>query len=135
MANEVIAGCGLHHISIKVKDFEKSVVFYEKGLGFKKVIAWGTGDKRGIMLDIGDGSCIEIFAGGSQTELPDGKWNHLAFRTTDCDGAFNAAVTAGAVADKAPYDIDIPSSPVYKVRIAFVKGFDGELIEFFQDRK
>ena len=62
--NQTIRGGGFHHVALKAKDFDASLKFYSQGLGFKMVLAWGEDDKRAVMLDTGDGSCLEIFAGG-----------------------------------------------------------------------
>ena len=64
MANEIIKGAGSHHIALMASDFEKSLAFY-KALGFKEVARWGDEIKTIAMLDIGDGSRIELFSNGS----------------------------------------------------------------------
>ena len=52
--------------------------------------------------------------------------------TTDSDAAFEAAVAGGATVDKVPYDFVIPCHQGdLPVRLAFVKGPNGETIEFF----
>ena len=38
MPNKKIKGCGFHHISMKVKDLEKSIKFY-KALGFTEKVS------------------------------------------------------------------------------------------------
>jgi catechol 2,3-dioxygenase-like lactoylglutathione lyase family enzyme len=64
MANKRIQGMGFHHIALKAKDFEASLKFYTEGLGMEFYTQWGEGDKRIAMLDLGDGSILELFAGG-----------------------------------------------------------------------
>ena len=125
---------GIHHVAIRVKDFDKSVNFYVNVLGLRKTHAWGEGDSRAIMLDCGGGSCIEVFAGRKSETLCEGMWEHVAFTVSDADAMYNAAIAAGCKCRMEPKSVDIPSDPVYKVRIAFVIGFDGEVIEFFQER-
>lgn len=130
--NQVIPGCGFHHLAVKVHDFERSVAFYKQGLGFREVISWGEGDGRAVMLDVGDGRIVEIFAGGPAT-CPEGSILHFALLTTDCDEALRKALAAGAVQTMAPTHVDIPSSPqTTPVRIAFCKAPGGETVEFFQ---
>lgn len=129
--NKTIHGGGFHHLAIRVQDFDKSVKFYTQGLGFQEKIRWGEGDKRAAMLDTGDGSCMELFAGGSGPK-PAGIVEHFAFNTTDCDAALASARAAGAVVTKEPFSLVIPSDPPTPVRIAFCTGPDGEVIEFFQ---
>lgn len=132
MANEIINGAGIHHIALKAKDFDKSVAFYT-GMGFKITAAWGEGDKRICMLDIGDGCLIEMFAGG--TDVSEGPIIHLAFHVKCADQAYEAGIKAGGVSSKPPYDFTIPSKPApMDVRLAFIIGPDGETIEFFQKR-
>ncbi|HEY5586057.1 MAG TPA: VOC family protein [Ruminiclostridium sp.] len=132
--NSKIGGGGFHHLALKVFDFEKTLKFYMEGLGFKKYISWGEGNERAIMLDTGDGNFLEIFAGGSEEKRPEGAFLHVAFRTENCDLAIEQAKAAGAEVTMIPTDVDIQSEPVTKVRIAFCKGPDGEIIEFFQNR-
>ena len=132
--NLKIGGGGFHHIALKAANFEKSVKFYTEGLGFLISMSWGEGNDRAVMLDTGDGNFLELFAGGTPGEKPEGSLLHMAFRTDNCDMALNQAIAAGAVVTKEPFDVDIKSDPVTPVRIAFCKGFDGEVIEFFQYR-
>jgi glyoxylase I family protein len=122
---------GFHHIAVRVKDFDAVVRFYKEGLGLAERIAWGEGDKRAIMLDAGNGNCVEVFAGGA--EKPEGQIVHLALRTDDVDALLRRAVAAGAVVTVPAKNVDIPTKtgPV-PVRIAFVKTPGGEVVEFFQ---
>ena len=124
---------GIHHIAIRVTDFDRSFAFYTEVLGMKPVITWGEGNSRAVMLDTGDGNCIEMFAGGEKA--PEGSWCHLALRSDDCDKDFAAAVAAGATVKSEPNSITINGKPEpLPIRIAFVYGYDGEIIEFFQLR-
>src|SRR4051794_3754953 len=125
MANNIIKGCGIHHIAINAVDFDKSLDFYTKGLGFKPVMCWGEGDSRAAMLDTGNGSCIELFSGGKEENsgiVKQGEWIHLAFGTDDVDSAYSVALIAGARMRNEPFNIDVQSEPVTKIRIAFVFG-------------
>jgi glyoxylase I family protein len=130
--NKKIGGGGFHHVAMKARDFDASVRFYTEGLGFRKVLSWGEGDKRAVMLDTGDGACLEIFAGGPPEPRPEGAVVHFALRSSDPDAAIQCARQAGAVVTMEPKDVDIPSNPPTPVRIAFCKGPDGEVIEFFK---
>lgn len=132
--NEKIGGGGFHHLAFRSKDFDASIKFYTEGLGFKKSIQWGEGDQRAAMLDTGDGNYMEIFAGGTKEQKPEGVLLHVAFRTNDCDKAINAARAAGAEVTVEPKDVALGSNPPKPVRIAFCKGPDGELLEFFQEK-
>ena len=138
MANTVIPGMGFHHIALRVSDFDRSVAFYKETLGAAEVAAWGEAPGRCVMLDMGDGGRFEIFERQSgvkpDTDNLAGEWCHLALKTTDADLAYNRALAAGCTCVTEPKDVDIQSDPVMPVRIAFVAGFDGEVIEFFQMR-
>ncbi len=123
----------MHHIAARVRDFDAAVAFYTNGLGFTPKIEWGAGEGRAAMLDIGDGTSLELFAGGAADDKPEGAVLHVALRTTNCDAALQRAVAAGAVMTMAPTDIEIPSRPApARVRIAFCKTPSGETVEFIQ---
>ncbi len=123
---------GFHHLALKAADFEKTVKFYTEGLGFKEWISWGEGDGRAVMIDAGNGNYLEIFAGGQNSPKPEGNYIHVAFAAENCDEAIERARKAGAVVTMEPTDVEIKSNPPLQVRIAFCKGPDGEVIEFFQ---
>jgi glyoxylase I family protein len=123
---------GFHHAALRAADFDASVRFYTRGLGLKQVLAWGEGGERAVMLDAGNGNRVEVFAGGKEGQQPEGALLHLAFRTSNCDRALEAARAAGAVVTAEPKTVTIPSTPPAVVRIAFCKGPDGEVLEFFQ---
>ncbi|MBQ3231069.1 MAG: VOC family protein [Clostridia bacterium] len=125
---------GFHHIALKASDFEKTVAFY-KALGLTEKVRWGEGDGRAVMLNLGDGGCIEVFAGGEKRERVDERWLHLAMKTSDVDAAYKTAIEAGAVSHIEPKTVSPEGSvPKIEMRIAFVYGPDGELIEFFDER-
>ena len=135
------APAGFHHVALKVHDFDRVVGMYIAGLGFKEKIRWGAGDGRGIMLDTGAGDYLEIFAGGPAV-LPAaagpmahaGPTIHFAIRTPDTDAATARAVAAGFTVTVPPKDVTIPSAPQpTPIRISFVAGPAGEMIEFFQN--
>lgn len=123
---------GLHHVSITVKDFDATVELYTKGFGFKPSVGWGKeGEKRAVMLDMGDGAMLEVFSGGEEDQ-PAGLFAHIALATDDTDGDYQRALDAGATVQMEPKTVELPTTPPSPVRIAFVKGLDGESIEFFQ---
>lgn len=133
MSNGIIKGLGFHHIALKVKDFERSLDFYKNGLGLRPVVAWGEGDKRIQMLDLGDGGILELFAGGSELPAESAKWIHFAMHADDVEAAYATAVAAGGEPLTPPKTVPLDSTP-YKmtIQVAFVKGFDGEELEFFR---
>jgi glyoxylase I family protein len=133
--NSTIGGGGFHHVAIRSSNFDQSVKFYTEALGFKEKIRWGEGSKRAIMLDTGDGNYLEIFANGTEGPKPEGCIIHFALRTDNCDQAVERARSAGALVTIEPKDVVIQSVPQpTPVRLAFCKGPDGEVIEFFQNQ-
>jgi len=132
MPNEKIPGAGSHHIALSSADFDKSMRFYTEGLGMQPAALWGENTGRAALLDIGDGSHIELFADGTEDAQKGEKFVHFAIRTTDPDRAFANALAAGAREKMPPTTLAIPADPPIPVRIAFVFGPDGEVLEFFQ---
>lgn len=130
--NKKIPGLGFHHIALKVKDFQKSRDFYVNGLGMTPIVAWGEGDGEINMFDLGNGDILELFAGGGDHLASNGKWLHFAMTVDNVDQAYETAIAAGAESLIAPKSVPLNSRP-YKMtlRIAFVKGPDGEELEFF----
>ena len=125
---------GFHHVAIRAHDFDASVRFYGEVLGFREKITWGEGDNRAIMMDVGDGNYLEIFANGAAGAKPEGAIIHFALRTTDVDGAVDRARAAGMEVTVEPKDVTIPSRPApTPVRLAFFTGLDGEVVELFQN--
>lgn len=139
--NSILSGGGFHHVAIRARDFDKSVHFYTHALGFTVKVAWGQQPNRAVMLDAGAGDYLEIFerptpAAKDAPADTDGVILHFALRTGDTDAAIARAQAAGAVVTVPPKHVDIPITNVpgpLPVRLAFCKGPDGELIEFFQN--
>ena len=122
---------GYHHVALRVRDFAKTVAFYEK-LGCTLVRTWGPEDKPMGMMDVGGGNLIEIFSGGKEDPEQDPKFEHIALKSENPDADFAAALAAGAKPHTEPKDVNIGGS--YPVRIAFVRGLNDEVIEFFQEK-
>jgi len=124
---------GLHHVSIKVRDFDATVTLYIEGFGFTKNLAWTMDNgERAILLDMGNGAFLEVFSGGPAAPQPTGLFAHIALASDNCEADFQRALAAGAVVESEPTDVTLPTDPPTPIRIAFCKGFDGELVEFFQ---
>ncbi len=135
MANHVVPGMGFHHIGLKAKDFNKSLAFYQ-ALGMKCIARWENASGPIAMLDLGDGGRIELFGDGGDAFSTNGKWVHFALGVADVAAAYEAALAAGAESQSAPRDLDLKADPSdMTIRIAFVKGPDGEVIEFFRQIK
>lgn len=132
--NSVLGGGGFHHVAVRVADFDGAVHFYSKVLGFTPKVAWGEGDKRAVMLDTGNGSYLEVFAGGTSPSTTDGPILHYAIRAHDVDAVIKNARAHGATVTVEPKDVTIQSTPfAVPVRIAFFRGPAGESIELFRN--
>lgn len=136
LQNSNFKNTGFHHIALKVRDFDKSIKLYTDSLGLNISLEWGATPNRAAMLDIGDGTYIELFEGGtSDGSLPKEPMLHFALLTDQCDAMYKAAIDAECKSQRAPQDLVINGkNKDLPVRIAFVIGYDGELIEFFQYR-
>jgi glyoxylase I family protein len=131
--NNKIKGCGFHHVSMSVKDLDKSRKFYSEGLGFIERFSWGKEPKRILLMDTGDGNYFEISQGDSNHSRTEGVFRHLALRVNDCKVAIELARNAGAEVTMEVRDVMLSSDPPMQIRIAFFKGPDGELIELFEN--
>ena len=60
---------------------------------------------------------------------------HFALRSPDVDAAFARALGAGATEHIAPKDILLGGEGGIPIRLAFVRGPDGERIEFFSNNR
>lgn len=126
---------GIHHVALKCENeamFEKTVEFYTRVLGLPVLRSWGTGERRGIMLNTGCG-ILEIFAAGRVSDTT-GTVNHLAFAAVDVDSCIAAVHEAGYAVTVEPKDIVIPAAVPFPARIAFCRGPVGEEIEFFCEK-
>ena len=138
MSNDSIKGLGYAHMAIAAKDFDKSLTFY-KALGMMVYTQWGEGDSRIALLDMGDGSLVELFAkpdlNTDKVATPeDGNpFLHFAFSAQNVDEAYRIALEAGATPLKPPAELPLQAHPIsLTLRIAFVKGPSGEELEFFK---
>jgi len=55
-SNKTLGGGGFHHVAIRSRDFDQTVDFYTRTLGFTPKIHWQAAPKREVMLDAGDGN-------------------------------------------------------------------------------
>ncbi len=128
-----------HHIALRAADYENTLAFYCGGMGYQLTYEWQGDAGRCCMVDIGGGDFIEVYEGGKESlpedfERKSGCFFHLAIGVEDTDEAYKSAIKAGAVSRDAPFDTVIQSAPPLPIRIAFVYGPNGELIEFFKVR-
>lgn len=133
-SNSILGTGGIHHIAMNVHDFDASVRFYTQYLGFKTALTWGEGDGRAVMLDTGDGSYLELFAGGKKDKKPEGALLHAAMRCNRVDEVIRSVQSAGMRITVEPMDVTMNSNPPKSLRIAFFEGPDGEIIELFHDK-
>ena len=134
MANRLIKGIRYAHMAFAVRDLDRSLAFY-RAIGFTPYVTWGEGRERIALLDIGDGTMIELFAKGGEGTAADGKWLHLAFAVENVDEAYRVALAAGATSVTPPSDMPLDSSPKrITLRVAFVAGPDGEELEFCKEK-
>ncbi len=132
MANEILKNLGFHHIALRCADIEKSLTMY-KALGMTEKVRWGENENLIVMLDIGNGGIIELFANGGEQYAEEGKWQHFAMTTDDVTLAFDTALKAGFTSFIPPKTVALDSSPEkMSITVAFVKGPDGEQVEFFK---
>ena len=134
--NSVIKGCGTHHIAVQTRDWDASLKLYRDVLGMTVVGEFGEPERKIILLDTGDGSHIELFNPLDDTPAPGSPAAndpviHFALATTDTHAAAEIVRQAGYEITVEPVDHDLNG---LEVTIAFFKGPNGEIIEFFQTR-
>ncbi|MEM6456769.1 MAG: SRPBCC family protein [Acidobacteriota bacterium] len=144
----------LHHVSLFVSDLEASTAFYTAGLGltlrerFDDIVgqrAAGTFPfgVASVFLAAGDGRYIELHPAGQAPMVPPGfPLNHLALGVADVDRAYAQALAAGGSAvdipipdqrwDGTPLNTQMAGERAEAMRMAFLQGPDGELIELYQ---
>jgi glyoxylase I family protein len=152
--NDIKTGLGMqsltsgncfHHVAIRAVDFDETVRFYTEGLGFRVHFPFSVPGRidRAAFLDAGDGRFVEVFGQASnvqsegrkrlpQEERTEGALLHFCLRAADTDVSFARAIAAGGVARIDPVTRRLSEDPVVEVRIAFVTGPNGEVIEFLQ---
>ncbi|MDA1190179.1 MAG: VOC family protein [Candidatus Poribacteria bacterium] len=131
--NGVIAGCGMHHVAVQTRDWDASLKLYRDTLGMEIVAEFGSPDRKIILLDMGDGSHMELFQPTAQSPKDAAKDNdpviHFALATTDTLGVTEIVRKAGYEITMEPRSLDLGA---LSVTISFFKGPNGEIIEFFQ---
>ena len=133
MANKIIGGAGFHHVALRTTDLEKSLNFY-KALGMEEIVRWGEGEMEIVMLDIGDGGRLELFANRGVDYPAEGRWQHFAIAVDDVPAAYELALSLGGKPAIAPKTVplnDARPAPI-SIQVAFVEGPDGEQLEFFK---
>ena len=129
-------------------DFDETIRFYTEGLGFRVHLPFSIPGRidRAAFLDAGDGHFVEVFGQGSTVqaegrrrevgeERTEGALLHFCLRAADTDAAYARALAAGAVSRVEPVTRRLSEEPVVEVRIAFITGPNGEVIEFMQSEQ
>jgi glyoxylase I family protein len=132
MPNPILKDGGIHHVALRVKDFESSLRFYTSVLGLVERVRWNDPPKRIVLLDTGNRSYLELFENGQNAPKPEDAFWHLAFRVPDAAAALEHCRKAGCEVWVEPKTLANLGGSGFDVHIAFCKGPDGELIEFFQ---
>lgn len=142
------SGNGFHHVAVRAKDFDATLKFYVEGLGFTVRFPFSVPGRidRAAFLDCGDGRYIEVFGQGSTVqsegrrrepdeEATEGAVLHFCLRAADTDASYKRAIAAGGVSRVEPGTRRLGENPLVEVRIAFVTGPNGEVIEFLQSEQ
>lgn len=127
---------GLHHVAVRTVDLDASIRFYREGLCFGEPYVWSYPPyvERAAFLSAGDGTYVELFAGGSAwgREEPTEGQVHFALLFDDVDAAYQQALAAGAESIAPPASFTIQGEPPADVRLAYVLGPSGERIELYR---
>ena len=132
--NNVILGGGCHHIAVQTRDWDASLKLYRDVLGMPVVAEFGPPERKILLLDMGDGSYMELFQPRTKTPAPgaaapNDPVTHFALATTDTKAATEHVRQAGYEITVEPQTLNL--GPL-TVTIAFFNGPNGESIEFFQ---
>lgn len=132
--NKVILGGGCHHIAVQTRDWDASIKLYRDVLGMPIVAEFGSPERKIVLLDMGDGSHMELFQPQADTPAlgaaaPNDPIMHFALATTDTETATEHVRQAGYEITVEPKTVDLGA---LTVTLAFFRGPNGESIEFFQ---
>lgn len=132
--NTVIAGGGCHHIALQTRDWAASLTLYRDVLGMPIVAEFGSPERKIVLLDMGDGSHMELFQPKAGTPAPGAAAPndpiiHFALATTDTKAATEHVRQAGYEITVEPKTVELGA---LTVTLAFFNGPNDESIEFFQ---
>ncbi|HEY1933191.1 MAG TPA: VOC family protein [Acetobacteraceae bacterium] len=141
---------GFHHVAIRAVDFDATIAFYTTGLGFTVRYGFSVPGRidRAAFLDAGDGRYVEVFGQGSTVqaegrrrrsdeERTEGALLHFCLRVTDVEASYARALAAGAASRIEPRTATLngEGGATAEVRVAFVTGPNGEVIEFLKSEQ
>ena len=134
--NTIAKTRGLHHVTIQTRDWEASLHLYQEILGMQVVAEFGPEERRMMLLDVGDGSHIELIAPTADSPAVGDPADsdplvHLALATPDAAASIEPVRRAGYEVTLEPKDVVLAD---LEATVAFFKGPNGEVIEFFQTR-
>lgn len=127
---------GIAHVAIYTNEFEKTIDFYKNVLEAKEIGHPNT-PRRGAFLSVGK----DVFEFFESEKMEDGVIKHIALECDDADAMYEKAISYGAISHMEPKDIVLTLANEAnelvdnEARVAFVKGFAGEQIEFMQIKK
>ena len=132
--NQVIPGCGTHHVAIQSRNWDASIKLYQNVLGMKIIAEFATKERKIILLNTGDGSHIELFQPTADSPhvddpIPNDPVTHIALKTSDTRAATEHVRKHGYEITVEPKTMDLGG---LDVTLAFFKGPSGEVIEFFE---
>lgn len=130
--NTTTPGCGFHHISIMTQKLDESIHLYRDVLGMQICQQFQLGARQFVMLDMGDGSYVELVMNPaiSGEMAPGNPLAHFAVATHDVRGVTEKLRAAGYPITMEPKDIQLGSLPA---SVAFFTGPSGESVELFQE--
>jgi catechol 2,3-dioxygenase-like lactoylglutathione lyase family enzyme len=134
--NPAVLGAGMHHVTVQARDWEASLRLYRDILGMAPVAEWDMSGQKFILLDMGDGSHIELTSPTDDTPRPgaaasNDPLTHLAIATTDARSAIEHVRQAGYAVTMEPRDVNLGG---ILATVAFFEGPSGERIEFLETR-
>jgi glyoxylase I family protein len=130
---------GIHHVSLRVANLERSLALYQDTLGFRVTTASSLDGRRFALLETGNSGYIELV----ETKTPvheasaDNVLWHFAVRVSSIERALESAERAGYTITRTVKSLELTDTArqqVFGIRVAFFRGPDGEEIELFEDR-
>lgn len=121
----------IHHVAIITSDYEKTIDFYVRKLGFKILRENHREDRADIKLDLQLGDCeLEIFVNKSAPQRPNYPealgLRHLAFKVKDVEQTVEELNAMGIETEPIRFDIFTQN------RMTFFKDPDGLPLEIHE---
>lgn len=140
----------LMHVALVCKDIDASLRFYREGLGFSRTYEWTQSSSptcphqvifkgRALYIELNGETYLELFPGGrDDVDSSAGPIQHIALVVPDVDEAYRSCLAAGGTTftfedwSGEPMTVELNGDPALQLRVAFVKGPSGELIELYE---